>query len=110
MSAIDHARSQLGRVASGTHVPGSRVEPFDIADLEPAGVQAMLARLPVEEEWVDVIWPYERAGVEMRYADFVRHYDELWFPSSDDVLVMTDRRDWVLELDHEETVTFVRTT
>ena len=49
-----------------------------------------------------VIWPFATFSIEMKYKDFVSHFDDLWYPSSDDVLVLSCDTGWLLVIDHEE--------
>jgi hypothetical protein len=51
-------------------------------------------------ERVCVLWPLDAFAVEMALADFADHFDELWFPASDDV--------WLLSLHHRRFVTLNR--
>jgi hypothetical protein len=41
----------------------------------------------------------------MQYADFVACYDDLWHPASTDVWITNKAVDWLVELDHEESLT-----
>jgi hypothetical protein len=111
-------RAEVGSVmAYGQQQPGGSpgarsdseagITQLNISALSPEQVRAFLTNLPIPEEWVRVVWPYERKGVRMRYLDFVRHYDSLWYPSRDDVWLTSEQQGWFLELDHEEIVRFV---
>jgi len=48
-------------------------------------------------ERVCALWPFEAFAVEINLADFAEHFDDLWYPASDDV--------WLLSLDHRRFVT-----
>jgi hypothetical protein len=107
-SVMTYARDVIQEL-SAPHLPARwKVERFDIYQMEPSAVRARLEGLPIEEDKVEVIWASDRAGVRLRYADFVHKYTELWRPSSDDVWVASARRTWLLEMDHEEVVTFAQ--
>lgn len=106
-SVIAHGREQLRRIAVTPARPSQAIVRADIARASPDQVRAVLFGLPIGDDWVEVVWPYERAGVRMRFRDFVRYYDDLWYPSSDDLLITNGTKTWLLEVNHEETVTFV---
>lgn len=51
---------------------------------------------------VNVVWIGLHEGIRLDYSKFVEFYDDLWFPASDDVLVVTLDRVASLEISHEE--------
>jgi hypothetical protein len=106
-SVMDFGRQQLRRVPGVRQGTGEPVKRLNIYERSPEEVRAFLASLPVREEWVQAVWPSENAGVRMRYVDFVRYYNSLWYPSRDDVWLTSEDRGWFIELDHEEILTFV---
>ena len=64
---------------------------MDIARAGPEEVHGMLLSFGIPpDEMVSCIWLSGRARIALCYVDFVAYYDDLWYPSSDDVLV-TDR-------------------
>ena len=82
---------------------------IDIAQAEPEEVRGMLLSFGIPpDEMVTCIWFSGLDGITLCYADFVAHYDGLWYPSSDDVLVTGRRCSWFLAIDHEEAITFTR--
>ena len=83
---------------------------LDAVDLTIQEARAWIAQLPIEgSSVVTVLWPFNGLAARMPYRLFWEHFDSLWFPSSDDVVVINDRdqvRD-VLVVDHEEQFRFV---
>lgn len=70
-------------------------------------VRSWLHSLPVEaESLVRVDWTRDGVGVEVPFSVFVRYFDDLWYPSSDDVVVVFPDGA-VLFLDHEERFSYV---
>ncbi len=55
---------------------------------------------------VCVVWPFEATAVEMHYGDFVEHFDDLWYPASVDVWVLSLSERRFLAISHEEFVLF----
>jgi hypothetical protein len=106
-SVISYGREQLRRIAAGRPPLSQAIVRVDISRAGPDEVRATLSGLPIGDDWVEVVWPFERAGVRMRFRDFVRYYDDLWYPSSDDLLITNSTKTWLLEVNHEETVTYV---
>jgi hypothetical protein len=80
---------------------------LDACDAPRERVIEWLAGLPIpKHDRIVVIWPACRAAVALHYEDFVQHYDDLWYPSADDVWVTDYCRSWWLEVSHEETLAF----
>jgi hypothetical protein len=52
------------------------------------------------------VWPSDRIVAFMSYSTFSRFYDDLWFPSRDDLWVADRTFKWMLELSHEEVLSF----
>jgi hypothetical protein len=83
---------------------------LDAADAEPDEVRAWLSGLPVPPDTsVVVLWPSDKQGARMTFGSFVEHYDDLWYPAADDVLVYWENGDELgfVVLDHEEVFTAV---
>ena len=59
------------------------------------------------KERVIVLWPQESFSLKLNYAIFIKHYNELWYPSRDDIWII-DKTDfsWLIELNHEEVFKF----
>lgn len=75
----------------------------DVSNWDADDTKAWLRPLgSLEVAPVVVLWPALRSGISARFDEFVDAYDDLWFPSSDDVWVFPPSEDWLLELDHEE--------
>ena len=79
------------------------VDEVDIAHLDSSSVKQLLQTWEshVGSSWV-AVWPWNREAIEVAARDFIQHYDDLWYPSSDDVWITNDRTDWLIELNHEE--------
>jgi hypothetical protein len=83
---------------------------LDAADAAPDEVRAWLFGLPVPPDTsVVVLWPLDKQGARMTFGSFVEHYDDLWYPAADDVLVYWENGDELgfVVLDHEEMFTAV---
>lgn len=104
------AEERLGRSLRG--LPDIRRESaveVDASDLMPSEVREWLARLPVRpDEDASVVRVADRVGARMTFGVFVEHFDDLWFPAMDDVVVLLGSNEAlnVLVLDHEERITF----
>lgn len=86
---------------------GSRRRQIDISDMQPDEAKRSLLSLsiaPSEHVWV--IWCSTVSGISVAFGEFVDHYDDLWYPSSDDVWVVDVSLLWLLELNHEEFLVF----
>ena len=82
------------------------VETRDISEDDPEDVRSYLLSLGIPaDERVTAVWLSTRAGIALRFADLVRHYDDLWFPSRDDLWVTNQAMSWFVGIDHEELVT-----
>ncbi|MEV6298220.1 hypothetical protein AB0M02_02315 [Actinoplanes sp. NPDC051861] len=85
-------------------IASSRISVTHAADEE---VRSWLRALPVDaESVVRVDWARDGIGVEVPFFVFVRYFDDFWYPSSDDVVVMFPDGA-ILFLDHEERFSYV---
>lgn len=57
---------------------------------------------------IRMYWIPDREGVILNYDEFAKHYSDLCYPSSDDVWVVDENRDYLLEWDHEEVFTLFK--
>jgi hypothetical protein len=72
-------------------------------------IRFWLSSLPVDPECLACVdWARDGLGVEMPFSVFVRYFDDFWYPSSDDVVVLFPGGA-VLLLDHEERFSFAAT-
>jgi hypothetical protein len=85
-------------------VRGPASQEFSIADLRPEEAATRLQSVGIVDEDVLVCWPAFREGYKMAWRAFVAHLTDLWYPSSDDVVVTSPSRSWLLEITHEEQV------
>lgn len=85
------------------------VAALDTSEMGRDGVSKWLLSLSIDPRTtVVLLWPSDRVGAHIRYDEFAKNYDELWFPSTDDVWLLDPASDWILELDHEELFTLRR--
>jgi hypothetical protein len=77
-----------------------------LAEFKAAGDDVESARRWLQElnirGRVMVIWVPDLVGLEIEYGKFADYFDDFWYPSSDDVWVITEDGAQVLELNHEE--------
>lgn len=79
----------------------------DIGPAEPDAVRESLRSLRIADEvMVTILWASTRHGAALTFGDFVSWYDDLWYPSADDVWVLVPEGSWLIELDHEEVLRF----
>lgn len=57
-------------------------------------------------ERVCALWPFEPFAAEIALDDFADHFDDLWYPASDDVWLLSLRHRRFLTLNHEELLLF----
>jgi hypothetical protein len=80
---------------------------MDVSEIVRSRVVSWFRGLGIGDDvLVAVVWPALRAGAWLRFGAFVDSFDDLWHPSSDDVLVTDEERTWMITLDHEEIFTF----
>ncbi len=86
----------------------SRSTRLDICDAHPDEVRRILLSfgIPLDER-VLVVWCSIETGISIVFREFVQYYDDLWYPSSDDVWVTQGSLPWLIEFHHEEIITFV---
>lgn len=78
----------------------------DVSDLDEDDVRQWLFALPVDvSSLVLVMWPAERIAAEVPFSVLVDRYDDLWYPSIDDVVVVWPGGGLLL-MDHEERFSF----
>jgi hypothetical protein len=90
------------------HLDPFVTESFWIASLSQTAVADKMKSLGVRDEIAYVCWCSFGEGIAIQWNLFLAHFDDLWFPSSDDVVISSATRSWVLEITHEETVRFFR--
>lgn len=84
-----------------------RVESCDVSSMSVAETRALLAaRGSPKHECVAVLRPIDSAGLSIRYVDFVQHYERFWWPWGDDLVIAGLDFTWLLEMNHEELLTF----
>jgi hypothetical protein len=58
-------------------------------------------------ERVCALWPFEAFAVELAVDDFADRFEELWYPASDDVWLLSLHHRRLLVLNHEELLLYV---
>lgn len=113
----DEFRAAEGRLGMPFHcvadIRGESAAEIDGSDLTLEEIGQWLAGLPVRPDHeASVIWAADGIGARMTFGLFVSNYDDLWYSSMDDVIVLLDAGEAldVLFLDHEEKITFSRVT
>jgi hypothetical protein len=75
---------------------------------DPDAVRAKVkARAGDLGERVCALWPFEAFAVEIAVDDFADHFEELWYPASDDVWLLSLHHRRFLVLNHEELLLYV---
>jgi len=75
----------------------------DVSDMDDADVISWLQSVLSDvSNTISVWWLFEHEGVTIASGDFCEHYDDLWHPSSDDLLVVCGDGSRLVELHHEE--------
>jgi hypothetical protein len=82
----------------------NEVRHFDATGALPSEIGDWLVAQEIENEQVAVYWLYDNAAALMMMHDFIKYFDDLWYPSSDDVVVLPMSNQYVLYVDHEEHV------
>jgi hypothetical protein len=89
--------------------PVQTIKRIDASDSDPERVRQFLRSLGISAmDRVLVLWRSQHVCVRIDFSTLCEHYDDLWYPSSDDVWVTDASRSWLLEIDHEEQITFRR--
>ncbi|WP_030206479.1 hypothetical protein [Streptomyces bikiniensis] len=85
--------------------------PVDVSGTTEAGLRSHLAsQLPCSTGVVKTAWPADGIATRMTAERLVSSIDDLWYPATDDLVVLHEGADGtsVLVLDHEERLTVVR--
>ncbi len=94
--------AMVGRVLDAARGQAAS-QAYDVGDYDSDGLRDLLRRIgPRAGETVDVVWGDERLGVRMEWVALVASIDDLWAPSSTDLVIRS--RDGLLHIDHEEVV------
>jgi hypothetical protein len=82
------------------------IQEINISDLDQHEIQTFLQSLPFGSEKTFIIWVFESFGIQLPFKLFCEYFDELWFPSSDDIWICDTQYLYYLEISHEEKITF----
>lgn len=77
-------------------------EVFDASDADTIDIVAWLESLSLADDPVRVIWVSHREGCDVSLHNVFRFFDRLWYPSSDDMIVISKNGNYLLQFDHEE--------
>lgn len=82
---------------------------IDVSDSSFQEMKNILLETKKLGEICIVYWPSFRDGIIMGYRLFVENLDHLWYPSADDLLIISKCEDSVsiIYINHEEEVTIV---
>lgn len=78
----------------------------DISSMDTEVVKQMLLAINVPNSDVYVLWFGDNIGIKIPFHIFCNFYDDLWYPSSDDILVCDTKKIFIIEVSHEESVSF----
>jgi hypothetical protein len=81
---------------------GSEPHRTELGGLPTADVRAHLSSFVENEGMAYVVWMSTWEALQIESWALVQHYDELWLPGADDILMQPDRGKEILLLDHEE--------
>lgn len=77
------------------------VEEYNAQDVSADEIRSWLLKSQIQG-LASFLWIPFRDGVTIDFALFVRFYDDLWFPSSDDLLIVSSKDHVALLISHEE--------
>ena len=80
---------------------------FSIVDCDAEIVTNKLNSLGIQDQEVLACWPTFRAACRIKWDVLTKRLDDLWYPSSDDLIVTSLTSSWFMEISHEEFVRFV---
>jgi hypothetical protein len=103
----DQVRSRLGALrpfVDGSPPREYTLRNFDAQDKDTAAIADWIRAQLTNDEPVTVLWISDRQGISIGLYDFLLFFDELWYPSSDDVIVESHSGTFVIVIDHEEQV------
>jgi hypothetical protein len=104
----DEARVQLQELRQLLTELDSRregeVRGFDASDAVPSEISDWIAAQGLGDSIVTVFWPYDGEAALMNTKDVIKNLDDLWYPSSDDLVVLSKSNHFLLDIDHEERV------
>jgi hypothetical protein len=86
----------------GVFVGGTMCLERSVADLLGPGTSGVLRTLPISDEAQVHVLLNVRDGASMPWKLLCDSLDDLWFPSADDLLVITVDLRWIIQLSHEE--------
>jgi hypothetical protein len=80
---------------------------ISISENNPDDVREYLLGLPIGKDIkINLFWVSINAGISLSFYNFVINYDELWYPSSDDVWLTDKDHSFLLCIDHEENISY----
>lgn len=82
--------ASLGEFIEGEN---ANSEGFDIGDI-------LLCKKIKKPEYIYIDWFRFDDIDKMKFTDFVKYFDDLWYPGADDIFIYDDTFDWVLLVEH----------
>ena len=83
-----------------------QIRSVDISSAATEQVRRMLESTGLgQSRVVRAIWPFDQFVAEISGKDVVACYDDLWYPSRDNLLIINDAGNLIVELNHEEILT-----
>lgn len=95
-------------VVSHVQSTSSPINAVDISFMERDSIVFLLQSFDANNSDVYILWCSNNVGIKIPYHFFCKFYDDLWYPSSDDVWVYDTQNKFCLEISHEEIVMFWR--
>src|SRR4051812_20853722 len=103
---VHEFRSTAKRLVAG-EFDDSFVASFSIAALSLEAAAAKL-RLGIEDQLIYAYWFTVDEGIALKWQLFIEHFSDLWYPSSDDLILTAQGASWAIEINHEELVRVFR--
>lgn len=77
----------------------------DVSDLHVDELRDRMGTIsPDVGQEVLAVWPFDHVAATVRYRDLLERIDDLWYPGTDDLVIIDDGQDArrAILLDHEE--------
>ena len=75
---------------------------INLEDLDCQEVKDVLTPLSQHLNIVYILWFSDNVICKIEYSHFIQFYDDLWYPASDDILIVPADYKWIISIDHEE--------
>lgn len=78
----------------------------DFSDSTREEIIEWFYKLSIADNLVKIYWHSISEGISTEFETFVGNFDEIWYPSSDDVWITGNTKSWLIQIDHEEKFSF----